>query len=84
MDYFEVNGLLATEHFGFRRRRSTEDQLVIMHDKVARWVDQTEWQVEIQIWRINHHSINLYKKNVETTDINLQVRIQDTEIPRKS
>ena len=40
MDYLEGNGLLAAEQFGFRRGRSTEDQLVIMYDKIARWVDQ--------------------------------------------
>ena len=40
VEYLEVNGLLSEFQFGFRKGRSTEDQLLLMYDKVGKWVDQ--------------------------------------------
>ena len=40
VEFLEENGLLSKFQFGFRRGRSTEDQLVIFYDKVASWMDK--------------------------------------------
>ena len=37
--YLEENGLLSDFQFGFRRGRSTEDQLLVFYHRVSGWVD---------------------------------------------
>ena len=39
MDFLEENQLLSNRQFGFRRGRSTEDQLLLVYSEVVRWVD---------------------------------------------
>ena len=39
VSYLEDNGLLADRQFGFRKGRSTEDQLLLSYGKIARQVD---------------------------------------------
>ena len=36
VEYLEVNGLLSEFQFGFRKGRSTEDQLLLMYDKMGK------------------------------------------------
>ena len=38
--YLEDNGVLSADQFGFRAGRSTEDQLLLVYDKVTRWMDE--------------------------------------------
>ena len=40
VSYLESNGLLAERQFGFRKGRSTEDQLLLSYGKIAREVDR--------------------------------------------
>ena len=44
--YLETNGLLSERQFGFRKSRSTEDQLLWVYSEIAGLVDR-EWVVEI-------------------------------------
>ena len=39
VDYLELNNLLATNQFGFRKLRSVEDQLLLTYGEVTRMVD---------------------------------------------
>ena len=38
-DYLEENAILSNDQFGFRAGRSTEDQLLLVYDRVTKWVD---------------------------------------------
>lgn len=38
-DYLEENDILSSHQYGFRRNRSTEDQLLLTYDDVGRWMD---------------------------------------------
>jgi hypothetical protein len=38
-DYFDQNGLLSKDQFGFRRGYTVDDQLLLTYDKVTHWVD---------------------------------------------
>jgi hypothetical protein len=38
-EYFDVNGLLSEDQFGFRSGRSVEDQLLLTYDSVSLWLD---------------------------------------------
>jgi len=40
VEYLELNGLLSSDQFGFRRGRSTEDQLLLTYDDISMWVDE--------------------------------------------
>ena len=40
MSFLDVNGLLANRQFGFRKGRSTEDQLLLSYSKIAKEVDR--------------------------------------------
>jgi len=40
MDYLEANGILSPEQYGFRRGRSTEDQLLLTYDDISLWYDE--------------------------------------------
>jgi hypothetical protein len=39
-EYLESNDILSPHQFGFRRHRSTEDQLLLTYADVAEWVDE--------------------------------------------
>jgi len=39
MDYLETHGILSDRQFGFRKARSTEDQLLLVYSEIVRLVD---------------------------------------------
>ena len=40
MDYLDNNNILASNQYGFRRRHSTLDQLLLTYNDVSLWIDQ--------------------------------------------
>ena len=39
-EYLESNNILSPHQYGFRKNRSTEDQLLLTYDDVGRWTDE--------------------------------------------
>ena len=39
MQYLESNGFLSDRQFGFRKSRSTEDQMLLVYSEIAAMVD---------------------------------------------
>ena len=40
MGYLETNNILSPEQYGFRRSRSTEDQLLLTYNELSMWFDE--------------------------------------------
>ena len=38
-DYLKINNHIFSDQFGFRKERSTEDQLILIYSEVAAWFD---------------------------------------------
>ena len=39
VDYLEQSNIISSHQLGFRKERSTEDQLIVTYADVADWVD---------------------------------------------